>query len=163
MAAPKKFRARLEPNERGGATFTVPFDVKATFGKARAPVRVTIRGYEFTTTIAPMGGQSLIGVNKKHQAAGDIAPGRSYSVEVALDTSERTVEPPADLRAALRRSKGAAQAWKALSYTHQREHVEAIEGAKKPETRKRRVGRAVEMVLEHAAKKASKKPARKRR
>jgi uncharacterized protein YdeI (YjbR/CyaY-like superfamily) len=34
-------------------------------------------------------------------------------------------------------------AWKALSFTHQREHVEAIEEAKKPETRVRRIEKAV--------------------
>jgi uncharacterized protein YdeI (YjbR/CyaY-like superfamily) len=37
--------------------------------------------------------------------------------------------------------------WRELSYTHQREHVEAIEEAKKPETRARRIAAAVDMLM----------------
>jgi uncharacterized protein YdeI (YjbR/CyaY-like superfamily) len=55
------------------------------------------------------------------------------------------VKPPVDLVKALRASS-AWDGWKDLSYTHQREHVEAIEEARKPETRVRRIERAVQMV-----------------
>jgi hypothetical protein len=37
------------------------------------------------------------------------------------------VTPPADLLRALKATPGALALWKALSYTHQREHAEAIE------------------------------------
>ncbi|HKY36316.1 MAG TPA: YdeI/OmpD-associated family protein [Polyangiaceae bacterium] len=37
--------------------------------------------------------------------------------------------------------------FEALSYSHQREHVEAIEGGKKPETRQRRIAGAVKVLL----------------
>jgi uncharacterized protein YdeI (YjbR/CyaY-like superfamily) len=36
--------------------------------------------------------------------------------------------------------------WQRLSFSHQREHVDAIDEAKKPETRVRRIERAVAMV-----------------
>lgn len=49
---------------------------------------------------------------------------------------------------------GAWAAWQGLSYTHRREHVDAIEEAKKPETRVRRVGNAVKMVTAKTAKTA---------
>jgi uncharacterized protein YdeI (YjbR/CyaY-like superfamily) len=58
------------------------------------------------------------------------------------------VTPPADLVKALKARPGALEAWRKLSFTHQREHVEAIEGAKKPETRTRRIDAAVEAVAE---------------
>ncbi|HUS68508.1 MAG TPA: YdeI/OmpD-associated family protein, partial [Kofleriaceae bacterium] len=51
----------------------------------------------------------------------------------------------ADLVKALE-AGGAWERWGELSYSHQREHVEAIEGAVKPETRARRVAAAVKMV-----------------
>ena len=63
-----------------------------------------------------------------------------------MDTSKREVKPPADLVKALKAVPSAYERWQQLAYTHQREHVEAIEGAKKPETRERRVVNAVRMV-----------------
>ena len=64
---------------------------------------------------------------------------------LALDAAPREVEAPKDLLAALRDAK-VVEAWRALSYSHQREHVEAIDGAAKPETRVRRIAAAVAMV-----------------
>ena len=64
---------------------------------------------------------------------------------VELDTGKREVTPPKDLVKALK-AADAIDAWRAMSFTHQREHVEAIEQAKKPETRTRRIERALEMV-----------------
>jgi uncharacterized protein YdeI (YjbR/CyaY-like superfamily) len=49
---------------------------------------------------------------------------------------------PADFAAALRES-GLTKAFDALSYTHRKEHVRAIEEAKKPETRARRIEAAI--------------------
>ena len=57
------------------------------------------------------------------------------------------MKPPGDLVKALKASPGALERWRALSYTHQREHVEAIEEAKKPETRARRIAAAVGMLM----------------
>lgn len=68
-------------------------------------------------------------------------------VRLELDAAPREVATPDDLAQALRRIRGAMAAWERLSYTHRREHVEAIEQAKKPETRARRIARAVEMVV----------------
>ncbi len=54
---------------------------------------------------------------------------------------------PREARAALAARPGALAAFEALSYTHRREHVEAITEAKKPETRERRIAKMVEVVL----------------
>jgi bacteriocin resistance YdeI/OmpD-like protein/uncharacterized protein DUF1905 len=135
----------------------VPFDPKEAFGKVRAPVSVTLNGYTFRSTIAAMGGPLFIPFRRSHREAAGLEGTETLSVTLALDTAPRTVTPPADLLRALR-AAGALAAWKALSYTHQREHAEAIEGAKRPETRTRRIEAAVAMV---AAKKpaAAKRPA----
>jgi uncharacterized protein YdeI (YjbR/CyaY-like superfamily) len=63
-----------------------------------------------------------------------------------LDTDTREVKPPADLVKALRATPSAWERWRALSFTHQREPVEAIEQAKRPDTRARRIEAAVRMV-----------------
>lgn len=53
---------------------------------------------------------------------------------------------PADALAALDAVPGARAAFERLSYTHRREHVEAILEAKKPETRARRIARMIAML-----------------
>jgi hypothetical protein len=123
----------------------VPFDPRPVFGKARAPVKVTLNGYSYRSTIANMGDGPCIPLRRSHREAAGLDGTETLKVTLALDTDERTVEPPADLVKALR-AAGAFDRWRELSYTHQREHVEAIEGAKKPETRARRIEAAVKMV-----------------
>src|SRR5688500_13491790 len=53
----KRFRVLLEKAEGSEATgFYVPFDVLKVFGtRARVPVRGTINGFPFRSSIAPMG------------------------------------------------------------------------------------------------------------
>ena len=67
-------------------------------------------------------------------------------VEVTLDTDERAITPPADLVAALAQA-GASEAWTARSYSHQRQWVTAIEDAKSPATRERRIAKTVADLL----------------
>ena len=129
----------------------LPFDPKAVFGTVRAPVVVTIAGYTFRSRIVAMGGPICVGLRESHRKAAGLEGGETVKVQVGLDTAPRTVAAPADLLRALKAAPGALDAWKASSYTHQREHVEAIDGAKKPETRERRVAAAVAMVAAKAA------------
>jgi hypothetical protein len=136
----------------------VPFDPKPVFGKVRAPVTVTLNGYTFRSTIAAMGGPMFIPLRRSHREAAGVEGAETLTVTLALDTAPRTVAAPADLARALKAAPGAPEAWKALSYTHQREHVEAIEGAKKPETRTRRIAAALAMVRAKARPAAPPRP-----
>jgi hypothetical protein len=123
----------------------LPFDPKSEFGKVRAPVKVTINNYTWRSTIAAMGGPACIPFRASNREAAGVSDGDTVTVRVELDTDARVVTAPSDLLRALK-AAGATDRWKALSYTHQREHVEAIEEAKKPETRARRIAAAVTMV-----------------
>ena len=125
----------------------VPFDPKDTFGRVRAPVKVTLNGYTYRSTIAAMGGPPFIPFRRSHREAAGLQGDETVEVRLELDTEPRIVTPPADLKKALRAVPGATERWKALSYTHQREHVEAIEGAKAADTRARRILKAVEMIM----------------
>ncbi len=124
----------------------LPFDPKEAFGKLRAPVKVTLNGYTFRTTIAAMGGPPCIGIRTSYREAAGLEGGEKVEVRVALDDEPRVVTPPADLAKALKAAPPAWDHWRELSYTHQREHAEAVEGAKKPETRARRIANAVAML-----------------
>jgi Bacteriocin-protection, YdeI or OmpD-Associated/Domain of unknown function (DUF1905) len=136
----------LEDN--GMCAIPVPFDPKTVFGKVRAQVVVTINGYTFRSTIARMGGETFIPLRKSNREAAAVAGGQRVTVLIVLDTEERVVDPPADLVAALKARAGLWKRWQALSFTQRRECVESILGAKRPETRERRIARAVGFVAE---------------
>jgi hypothetical protein len=131
-----------------GSSSFIPltFDPKEVFGKVRAPVKVTLNGYTYRSTIAAMGGPPCIPLRKSNREAAGLRGGETVLVRLDLDTAPRKVIPPPDLVRALKAVPGAWSRWQASSFTHQREHVEAIADAKKPETRARRIDNAVRMV-----------------
>ena len=141
----KTFRTKII---REGSICFVPltFDPKAVFGKVRAPVKVTLNGYTYRSTIAAMGGPPCIPLRKSNREAAGLEGGETIEVRLELDTEERVIEPPADFAKALRAMPPAWERWRELSYSHQREHVESIEGAKTAETRARRIERAVQVI-----------------
>ena len=143
--ASRTFTAKIV---RDGSICFIPlnFDPKPVFGKVRAPVKVTLNGYTYRSTIAAMGGPPCIPLRKSNREAAGLQGGETIEVRLDLDTATREVTPPADLLQALKAKPGALQRWRELSYSHQREHVEAIEEAKKPETRSRRIEGALRMV-----------------
>lgn len=126
----------------GGTTtgFLVPDAVVDALGAGRRPkVAATVNGYTWRTSIASMGGQFWLGASAAVRSAAGVAAGQVHTVTVVVDDAPRTVEVPDELAAALAASPTASASWAALSYSQQRRHVEAIAGAKAPETRTRRV------------------------
>jgi len=130
----------------------VPFDPKPVFGKVRAPVQVTLNGYSYRSTIADMGLGPCIPLRRSNREAARLVGGETLSITLKLDTEKREVKPPADLVKALKSSPPAWDRWHELSYSHQREHVEAIESAKKPETRASRIARTVQATASRPSK-----------
>ena len=122
------------------------FDPKEVFGKVRAPVKVTLNGYTYRSTIAAMGGPPFLPLRKSNREAAGLEGGETIEARVDLDTEKREITPPPDLRRALKATRGATERWNTLSYSHQKEHVEAIESAKKPETRARRIEAAIRII-----------------
>lgn len=149
----RSFRARIggedgRAKSAGEVAFLeLAFDVKEAFGKARPPVIVRVNGYAYPSTVAVYDGKSYLPVRRSHREAAKVKVGDEVDVVVTLDTTERTVALPADLEAALRSRPHAKAAWDGLSFSHRKEHVDAIEQAKKAETRARRIEKAVAMVL----------------
>jgi hypothetical protein len=133
---------------REGSMCFIPldFDPKAVFGKVRAPVKVTINGYTYRSTIAAMGGPPCIPLRRSNREAAGLNGGETLAVRLTLDTDARTVKPPPDLVKALKAAPPAWARWNQLSYSHQREYAEAIADAKKPETRARRIDASVRAI-----------------
>jgi len=138
----KTFRTTIV---RDGSMCFIPltFDPKDVFGKVRAPVKVTLNGYTYRSTIAAMGGPPCIPLRRSNREAAGLEGGETLDVRLDLDVEKRVVKPPADLVKALKASPPAWDRWRELSFSHQREYAEAIEEAKKPDTRARRVAGAV--------------------
>jgi bacteriocin resistance YdeI/OmpD-like protein/uncharacterized protein DUF1905 len=145
---------------RDGSMCFIPvtFDPKVVFGKVRAPVKVTLNGYTYRSTIASMGEGPCLPLRRSHREAAGLQGGETLSVTLELDTEKREVQPPADLVRALKAAPPAWDRWREISYSHQREHVESIEAARKPETRARRIEGAVRMLADRPARK--RKPTR---
>lgn len=139
----REFEAVIEEAPRGGALVGVPFDAKEAFGSGRARVVATFDGVEYRGSIASMGGRPVLGVRKDIREAIGKGPGDTVRITLAADDEPRTVDLPADLAAALDEA-GARAAFDALSYTRRREAARSVVGAKRPETRVRRIREIVE-------------------
>jgi hypothetical protein len=133
----------------------LPKKVHAALGgdKARIPIVGTANGHPIRTSATPMGGAHLFPFNEAMKKATGKGPGDRVTFEIERDDAPRTVEAPPDLAKAIKTSKDATAAWASFSFTHKKEYVVWITEAKKPETRARRIEKAVPMI-------AAKKPAR---
>jgi bifunctional DNA-binding transcriptional regulator/antitoxin component of YhaV-PrlF toxin-antitoxin module len=143
--AKRSFKGTLGARDSAGMV-EVPFDVKQIFGSARPPVTATVNGVTWRTTVATYDGRFYVGMRKELRDRAGIVDGDPVEVTIESDDAPRTVDAPADLKKALRGSSAAKKAFDGLSFTHRREYVEWITGAKKDETRRRRVAKAIEML-----------------
>ncbi len=142
-----RFKARVEPHGKTATFFHVPAEVMEGLGsKRRVAVRVTINGHTYRSTVAPMGGNFLLPLNRQNRTAARVAAGDLVEVAIERDEAPRVVEVPEDLAAALNTDDAAGEAFTRLSYSHQREYVEWITGAKRADTRARRVAQARERL-----------------
>jgi hypothetical protein len=122
----------------------VPGDVVSELGAGkRAPVVVTINGKSYRSSIAVMGGQSLVSLSAANREFVGVAAGDTVEVDLELDTQPRVVEMPKDLASALAAEPAAQEFYATLNYSAQRRYVDPLGEAKTPETRQRRIAKAV--------------------
>ena len=124
--------------------------VAALAGGNRPPVRVTLRGYTYRTTVARMRGDFMIPVSAAVREQAGVAAGDELEVEIELDTAPREVTILAELSEALKGDGDAERAFGGLSYTNQKRHVLAVEGAKTEETRQRRIAKVLDELRRRA-------------
>ena len=141
-----KFRTTVEPLEpmRG---LEIPESVVDSLGGGkRPPVTITVNGHTWKSRVAIMRGRFLLGLSNANRTAAGIATGDEVEVEVRLDAEPRVLVEPEDFARALDADPVARAAYDRLAHTHRREHLLAIESAKKAETRKRRIEKALEVL-----------------
>ena len=148
-----RFKAKIEGKEAGVvAAITPPVDVPEYFGaRGRVPVRGTINGFAYRSSLMPMGGCHMMPVNKALCKGAGAKPGDIVEVVMERDGEERTVEAPPELKKELKKSKKAQERWDGLAFTHKKEMANSIRDAKQEETKKRRLAKVMK-VLKSGAK-----------
>jgi Bacteriocin-protection, YdeI or OmpD-Associated/Domain of unknown function (DUF1905) len=138
-----KFRTYVEPPEpmRG---LEVPPEVVESLGQGKRPrVTITINGHSWRSRVAIMRGRYLLGLSNANRQAAGVVTGDEVEVELEFDPDPRVVVEPTDFARALDADPIARTAYDRLPDGRRREHVRAIESAKKPETRIRRIEKAL--------------------
>jgi hypothetical protein len=140
-----RFKVKLVGQEGSSATGIIaPFDVPVTFGtRARVPVRGTINGFPFRSSLMPMGGCYIMAVNQKMREGAKVQAGDEVDVVMERDVEERTVEAPAELKKELAKNKKAQERWDGLGFTVKKEMANSITGAKQEETKKQRLAKVM--------------------
>ena len=143
-----EFTVKLEGKKGSSvAWLNAPFDVVKVFGThARVPVRGTINGFPFRSSLMPMGGCHGMAVNKTMRDGAGVQGGDTASIVMERDEAERTVKVPTLLKKEMAKSKSAQANWEKLSFTNQKEIVLSIAGAKQEETRQRRLAKAMDVL-----------------
>ncbi len=142
------FEAPIEEGRGGGAFVRLPADAARIFGtRVRFGVQVTFNGLPYRGSTMPMGdGTFCVGVTKAIRAQAGVGIGDSVAVQLRRDDEERSVAVPPDLAEALSSSPQAGARFDAMSYTQRKEFAAWIASAKKPETRHRRLSKALAMI-----------------
>lgn len=142
-----RFRTQLQ--RRGPAAAVVLDDAQvATVGEGskRFPVAATVNGYTWRTSVARMGGEFLVGLNREVRENAGVEAGDDVEVIIALDDAPREVEVPEALAAALAADPQAAASFERMAFTHRKEYARWVAEAKREETRQRRVAQALDMI-----------------
>jgi bifunctional DNA-binding transcriptional regulator/antitoxin component of YhaV-PrlF toxin-antitoxin module len=142
------FKVKLLQADDSSATgIEAPFSVQEVFGtKARVPVRGTINGFAFRSSLMPMGGCHMMAVNRNMREGAGLKAGDMVEIVMERDEAERSVEIPPPLKKELAKSKTAAANWEKQSYSNQREMARSITDVKQDETRVRRLAKVVDIL-----------------
>ena len=143
----KEIRVKLNGDESrkdASASFTLPFDTREVWGKAKVPVKVTINDYSWRSTVGNRGGVQYIVVNATARRGAGVKAGDFVTIALEPDAEKREIEIPMALQRAL--GKKLTQKLDALSFTHKKEFIVWYSGAKMEDTRARRVEKMKQML-----------------
>lgn len=139
-----KFQTTIVTSGKTATGICIPDGIIEQLGAGKKPpVKISLNGYTYRSTVAVMGGKFMVGVSATVRQAAGVAGGDKVTVHLELDTEERKVIVPEALQMALAENPKAKQFFETLSYSKQRLHAEAIAAAKSPETVQRRVAKSI--------------------
>jgi hypothetical protein len=137
----------LKSDEYPNSAYMVfDIDVKEVFGsKGRIPVKLHVNGHVFRTSLAPMGGTHMAVFNRTMRETTGYAAGDRIHITLELDTEERKADITSDVSDALNLA-GLWDRFGTYSYSHQKEVMDWINAAKRPETRQRRITKLCDVL-----------------
>lgn len=144
------FDAVLTRSDASGSSAFVafPFDVAEVFGtRGRVPVNATFDGIPYRGSLVTYGDGHLILVLSEIRRQLGKEAGDTVAVTIALDAEPRTVELDDDIEKAWA-DAAVLEAFRAQSYSHQREYALWIAEAKRAETRANRIAKAATMIAD---------------
>jgi hypothetical protein len=153
--AQQKFKVKLLSHAGSSAAILKPpFDVTAIFHrKGRIPVKGTINGFLFRSSLMNMGDGHMMVINAQMRAGAGCKAGDTVAILMELDEDKRTVEAPTYLKKMIAADPKTKESWSKLSFTHQKEYVREIEDAKRPETREKRIAAMMDALRKGVRKK----------
>ncbi|MGA7926484.1 MAG: YdeI/OmpD-associated family protein [Candidatus Sulfotelmatobacter sp.] len=143
----KQFKAKLsgdESRKEASAAFTLPFDTREVWGKVKVPVRVTINGYTWRSTVGNRGGIQYVVVDAAARRGAGVRAGDFVTIALEPDAEKREINIPPSLQKAL--GAKLTQKLNRLSFTHKKEFIVWYSEAKKEDTRARRVAKMKQML-----------------
>jgi hypothetical protein len=144
-----RFRTTILGGDKTAAGIEIPPEVVEALGSGKKPpVRVTMNGFTYRSSIATVSGVFMVGVTNDFRKESGLAAGDEVDVDIEVDTEKREVVVPPDFAAALDGDPEARRFFDALSYSNKRRFTMPIDDAKTPETRQRRIDKAVATLHE---------------
>jgi len=143
----KEFRAKLNGDESrkdASASFTLPFDTRDVWGRAKVPVKVSINGYTWRSTVGNRGGIQYIVVNAEARRGAGVQAGDFVTIVLEPDAEKREIKVPIPLQRTL--GTKLTQKLNGLSFTHKKEFIVWYSDAKRDDTRARRVQKMKQML-----------------
>jgi bacteriocin resistance YdeI/OmpD-like protein/uncharacterized protein DUF1905 len=148
-AAGVTFRATVGLAGKTATGVVVPGAVVEALGPQRQPlVRATIGAHTYRSKIAVRGGEFKLPISAENREGAGVAAGDEIEVTLELDTEPREVTVPQDFATALEAEAEARRFFEGLSTSQKQWFVLGIEDAKTPETRERRIVKAVARLRE---------------
>jgi hypothetical protein len=144
----KLFRPKATEKIGSWALLTLPKNASAKLSSRRVTmVEGTINSFPFRAALEPNGkGCHWLGVNKAMGGAAGADAGDTVTVEITRAGEEPEIRVPMDLREALAAAPLAQAGWEDITPMARRDWIFSISSAKQPETRKRRIEKACDML-----------------
>lgn len=144
-----RFHTTIKQAGKTATGIQIPDEVIAALGAGKKPpVKMTVNGYAYRSTVATVDGNYMVGFNADHREASGLGGGDEVDVEIEVDTEPRTVELPADFQVALESEPKAKATFDKLSNSLKGYHVSQVTGAKTDETRVRRIEKSISTLRE---------------
>lgn len=144
-----KFRTTILSGGKTTTGIEVPAEVVEALGQGKKPpVKVTINGGTYRSSIAVMAGKYMVGVSAENRAVTKVTGGDVVDVEIEFDDAPREVALPPDFARALAGDPAAQAAFDELSFSRKRGLVEPIAAIKGAEARERRIDKTLATLRE---------------